>query len=484
MATDKQVRGFKKAAFTKLISKLNRLMAEDSKDDVKDLLVELSNAYNAFEEAHNIVCEHNIDFDDFMKDEQYFLDVGKQYTQCLNDIKPWLNGDGLAAAVQPPSCNHNLGKLLTLPKIDIQPYDGDCMLYSSFISVFKRCVESVLDDDEDRLIHLKRLTTSHAASAILSCNGSSGYKRALSILEQRFGNKHLIAHKIKAVHPPAKVDLLIGQDNSEALVPLQVLKGNPGDPFAVLTKFGYSLNGVVPGSSPDCVSLAVVSNFVHISIDAKVDAVKDIADVRVCSTLKSLSVSTDCKILDICYGESDLVDGHVDLPIPQEVCHIDNNFPVILSNCYKPLLTSVDKISIMSDCDDTVKTITCKGLADDIHVDVVQDHDPMSSHAPYYPVLNCSSDAYIFFDYDSRLREYSHNDCVFCGPPMNSSLSSEFLYCSSSCYSYDRNALRPLTFHVDILLFIFTIASQYTFVVLLYHKYKSVYYLIIFLSNN
>ena len=108
MATDKQVRGFKKAAFTKLISKLNRLTAEDSKDDVKDLLVELSNAYNAFEEAHNIVCEHNTDFDDFMKDEQYFLDVGKQYTQCLNDIKPWLNGDGLAAAVQPPSCNHNL----------------------------------------------------------------------------------------------------------------------------------------------------------------------------------------------------------------------------------------------------------------------------------------------------------------------------------------------------------------------------------------
>ena len=198
MATDKQVRGFKKAAFTKLISKLNCLMAEDSKDNVKYLLVELNNAYNAFEDAHNIVCEHNTDFDDFMKDAQYFLDVGKQYTQCLNDIKLWLNGDGLAAAVQPPSCNHNFGKLLILPKIYIQPNDGDCMLYSSFISVFKSCVESVLDDDEDSLIHLKRLTTSHAASAILSCNGSSGYKRALSILGQRFGYKHLIAHKIKA----------------------------------------------------------------------------------------------------------------------------------------------------------------------------------------------------------------------------------------------------------------------------------------------
>ena len=62
---------------------------------------------------------------------------------------------------------------------------------------------------------------------------------------------------------------------------------------------------------------------------------------------------------------------------------------------------------------------------------------------PYFRVLNCSGDAHIFFD-DSRLREYSHNDCVFCGPPMNSSLSNEFLYCSSSCYSYDQNALRFL----------------------------------------
>ena len=250
---------------------------------------------------------------------------------------------------------------------------------------------------------------------------------------------HLSDIPISPVHPPAKVDLLIGQDNSEALVPLQVLKGNPGDPFSVLTKFGWTLNSVVPGSSPDC-----VSNFVHTSIDAKVEVLSDIADDCVDPTLKSCSVSTDCKVLDICYGESDLVDGHVDLPIPQEVCHLDNNFPVVLSNCYKPLLTSVGEISILSDCDDDVKAITCKGLTEDIHVDEVKNHDPMTYHVPYFPVSNCSGDAHIVFDYDSRLQEYSHNDCVFCGQPINSSLSSEFLCCSSSCYSYDRNALRFL----------------------------------------
>ena len=234
---------------------------------------------------------------------------------------------------------------------------------------------------------------------------------------------HLSDVPISPVYPPAKVDLLIGQDNSEALVPLQVLNGNPGDPFGVLTKFGWTLNSVVPGISLDCVSLCVVSNLVHISIDAKVEVLSGIADDHVDPTLKSLSVSTDCKVLDICYGESDLVDGHVDLPIPQEVSHIDHNFPVVLSNCYKPLITSVDKIPIMSDCDDAGKAIISKGLAEDIPVDEVQNHDPMSWHVPYYPVLNSSSDAHISFDDASRLLEYSHNDGVIYSPLMNNNLS-------------------------------------------------------------
>ena len=744
MITDKQVKGFKKAAVSKLVSKLNRLKAEDSKDDVTAALIELKTAFTAFEEAHDVVCNNNIDFDDFMEEEKNFLDVEKQYAQCLTDIKPWITGDGLAPSAQ-PSCSHNLGKLLTLPKVDIQPYDGDCMMYSTFMSVFNRCVATVLDDDEDRLIHFKRLTTSHAASAILSCNGSSGYKKALSILEQRFGNKHLIAYKIKAnlcsakpvitalelrsladdaanaayvlseaglyseldtqhiistvlqrvnisyrlrwrtqavqfkaehddypkfsvfvsflniiaeevndpvygadsdvsyakpsmainssaanardtgksqgdicgkqskcllchsmhplyacsvfkkksinqrlafvahhklcckcfskrhatlncpadvvckkcnlnhstyihvddvnkiidvntvnplqittnsayttvanssasdmsssdytfmptvsvvinksykthalldsgssksfitsdavkrlglsgktvtykrstidtpcmttstkvvnfilysldgsksltmsnvfvveevpytyshfrdlsayphlsnipispVHHPAKVDLLIGQDNSEALVPLQVLKGNPGDPFAVLTKFGYSLNGVVPGSSPDCVSLAVVSNFVHTSIDAKVEVLSDIADDHVDSTLKSFSASTDREVLDICHGESVIVD----VPIPREVSHVDNS-----------LLTPAGKISNLSDYVDDVKAITCKGLAEDILVDVIHNHDPMTCYVPYHPVVKRSGDIYFLSDNSNSSQEYSFDDCLF-----------------------------------------------------------------------
>ena len=227
---------------------------------------------------------------------------------------------------------------------------------------------------------------------------------------------HLSDIPISPVHSPAKVDLLIGQDNSEALVPLQVLKGNPGDPFGVLTKFGWTLNSVVPGSSTHCVSHCVVSNFVHTSIDAEVEVLSDIADDHVDPPLKSLSVSADHKVLDICHGESIVVDSHVDVPIPREVSHVDNS-----------LLTPAGTISILSDCDDDVKAIICKGLAEDIPVDEVKNHDPMTWYVPYYPVFKRSGDIYFLFDSSSRSQEYSLDDCVFHTPDSNLNNLSNFL---------------------------------------------------------
>ena len=163
------------------------------------------------------------------------------------------------------------------------------------------------------------------------------------------------------------------------MVLLQVLKGNPGDPFSVLTKLGWTLNSIVPSSYPDCVSLAVVSNFVYTSIDAKLEAVKDTALDHVGSALKFLSISTDHKVLDIYHRESIVFDGHVDVPIPREVSHADNNnLAIVLSDCYNSLLTPAGKISNMSDYVDDVKAITCKCLAEDIPVDEVKNHNPIT----------------------------------------------------------------------------------------------------------
>ena len=570
MYTDVQVRGLKKVMFRRLTGKLNILKALDSKDDAKSVLVELKKAFTAFQEAHDVVCEPITDFGEQMKEEQEFIYVQLQYTQCLNDINSWLYGDNSDVSYAKPSLAINssavnvrdTGKLqgdnrgkqsICLKCHAVHPLHAEdicckqCNLnHSTYIHVDDIIVDKDVDVDVNTVMPSQMQTTNSAGTAgansaddmpssdytfmptvsvvvnesyktyaLLDSGSTNSFITSDAVTSLGLSSKtviykhstvdtpcmttstkvvnfvlysldgteslsmsnvfvveevpytyspcrdlsvypHLSDIPISPVHPPAKVDLLIGQDNSEALVPLQVLKGNPGDPFTVLTKFGWTLKSVVPGSSPDC-----VSNFVHTSIDAKVEVLSDIADDHVDSTLKSLSASTDREVLDICHGESVIVDGHVDLPIPQEVSHVDNNFPVVLSNCYKPLLSSVDKISIMSDCDDAVKAIIPKGLAEDIPVKEVQSHDPITCYVPYHPVFKRSGDIFFVPDCSCSSQEYPFDDCVShtLDSNMNNlsnfllyrqqyedAMSTDFLsmYNQVSLFHHDRNTLRFL----------------------------------------
>ena len=552
MYTDVQVRGLKKLMFRRLTGKLNILKALDSKDDAKSVLVELKKAFTGFEEAHDVVCAPITDFGEQMKEQQEFMDVELQYTQCLKDINPWLYGTNCDVSYAKPSlainssvvnardtgksqgdicgkqsicllCHsvHPLYACGVFKKKSINqrlafvahnklccicfskehatincPADIVCkkcsLNHSTYIHVDDVIVNKDVDVDVNTVTPVDIPTNSsgttlasnsaddtpssdytfmptvsvvvnesyktHAlldsgstnsfiTSDAVKCFGLSGktviYRHTTVntpcmttstkvvnfILYSLDGTEslsmsnvfvveevpytyshcrdlsiypHLSDIPISPVHPPAKVDILIGQDNSDALVPLQVLKGNPGDPFSVLTKFGWTLNSVVPGISPDCVSLAVVSNFVHTSINAKVEVLSDTADDHVDPTLNSLSVSTDHKVLDICHGESIVFDSHVDVPISREVSHVDNSS-----------LTPAGKISNMSDCVDGVKAIICKGLADDIPVDVLQNHDPMTCYVPYHPVFKHSGDIYFLSDCSNKSQEYSFDDCVF-----------------------------------------------------------------------
>ena len=60
-----------------------------------------------------------------------------------------------------------------------------------------------------------------------------------------------------------RVDILIGQDNAEALVPLEVRQGQKGEPFASKSLFGWSVNG--PDRLCNIVSKHVLSHFISSS---------------------------------------------------------------------------------------------------------------------------------------------------------------------------------------------------------------------------
>ena len=103
MYTDQQMRGLKKIVFRRLTGKLNILKAWDSKDDAKTALVDLKKAFTAFKEAHDVVCVSITDFDEQLKEDREFMDVKLQYTQCLNDINPWLYGTNCDVSYAKPS---------------------------------------------------------------------------------------------------------------------------------------------------------------------------------------------------------------------------------------------------------------------------------------------------------------------------------------------------------------------------------------------
>ena len=102
------------------------------------------------------------------------------------------------------------------------------------------------------------------------------------------------------------IDLLIGQDYAECFQPLELLRGNKNEPYAVQTPLGIVVHGP---SSQHVVSDCVVSNFVSVSTSQ--------SDVNRPCKLESLEVLPDsqCDLLDDVHLQSVGVLGFDDVPI-------------------------------------------------------------------------------------------------------------------------------------------------------------------------
>ena len=132
----------------------------------------------------------------------------------------------------------------------------------------------------------------------------------------------------------AAIDMLIGQDQSEALVSLSVARGLPSQPFATLTKFGWTLNG-----RSDTTSTKVVSNFITTqSLDAKVNQLWEIDDQHIGKEKKGWSLD-DRRVVEFWQRESRVVDGHLEVPVPWKRDSIESNLPVAI--CRMKSLQSV-----------------------------------------------------------------------------------------------------------------------------------------------
>ena len=190
----KKQRGILKASVTRNINKLSRLLAEGDNVACKETVLSLKDAFRLFDVEHQKIIEScGDDLTLIEKEDNYYQLCESSYTAALINYKQSMDNPMVEQQA-------SLSKLLTIPKMDIECYDGQCMGYHSFRAVFNRSIDSVLTNADDKLIHLLRCTTGKAREAISSCSligGEAGYQKALKTLENRFGNRHLIADEIR-----------------------------------------------------------------------------------------------------------------------------------------------------------------------------------------------------------------------------------------------------------------------------------------------
>ena len=86
-----------------------------------------------------------------------------------------------------------------MPKVELEPYDGDSLKYHSFFAVFDENVEKICSSGSAKLTRLLQYTVGDAKEAIRACSligGEDGYEKARAILQKRYGNDHIISNKL------------------------------------------------------------------------------------------------------------------------------------------------------------------------------------------------------------------------------------------------------------------------------------------------
>jgi hypothetical protein len=221
------------------------------------------------------------------------------------------------------------------------------------------------------------------------------------------------------------VQILLGQDNSEALVPLEVKRGKVGDPFAVRTLFGWSLNGPAKHAIPP--KHNVVSHFIcasTCSLEDKVQSLWDIENEGL--TGDKLSFSQDeTKVIKLWDSQCRKVDGHYELPIPWKPnVQLANNLVMAMSRL-KSLRGSLNKRGLTTAYDQEIKKLLAQGYAEPVSLSDV--HEPSTSNVWYLPHHAVVTEkkpgkTRVVFDCAFKFQGESLNSNCYKGPDFNNKL--------------------------------------------------------------
>ena len=213
------------------------------------------------------------------------------------------------------------------------------------------------------------------------------------------------------------VHVLIGQDHSEALVPLEIRRGRRGDPFAVRTMFGWSANGPALANNP--IRKNVTSHFVVSSVEADINRLWDIEN-DVCTKSGQTSSEADREVQRLWDAQAKLVDGHYEIPIPwKNDVSLPNNIALAEARM-RSLCVKLKRCDLFNKYDCEIQALIDKCYAEAVPIYDV--NKPVAWYLPHHCVINKKGKFRIVFDCSARFQGESLNQKCYQGPEVNNKL--------------------------------------------------------------
>ncbi|XP_038066468.1 uncharacterized protein LOC119736528 [Patiria miniata] len=216
------------------------------------------------------------------------------------------------------------------------------------------------------------------------------------------------------------VAILIGQDAPQALVPLEVRRGAEGEPYAVRTCLGWTVNGPLASGSP----AAAVSNFVQGGLEAQVERfwkldTADLSDDRTMSLDDKKAVKT--------WNDSvNLVDGHyqLDIPFKSDTPDLPENRIVAERRLQSLAKRFTKDPGLHSRYCAEIQNLLSRGFAERVPEHELASSTGRTWYLPHHCVLNPNKPEKlrVVFDCAARCCGTSLNDRVLQGPDMMNKL--------------------------------------------------------------
>lgn len=292
------------------------------------------------------------------------------------------------------------------------------------------------------LTTLDGLTVSDTAIVELNVSDASGGGRVIHLsnvyvrenlpisMASRAEDKDLFKHPhLRRIQRPFSqnedIGLLIGQDAPDALIPLEIVRGDrTSDPYAVKTILGWVINGPVECESSN--ACQVTSTFTNVQLGHMVERFWKLETVGNSDLNNEPGYSINDIRAENMWKESIKLDdsGHYELPIPfkSSPLQLPNNITMArqrLEHLKKRLMNNKDmKDKYTGEVDE----LLCKGYAEEVFG--ARDNNTPTWYLPHHSVVNPKKpDKFrIVFDCSAKFNDTSLNTQVLQGPDLTNKL--------------------------------------------------------------